>query len=248
MKINEAEQILGITKANIRFYEREGLLTPSRNESGYRDYSEADIARLKQIVILRKLGLPVNQIQEILDGVLPLQDALAQNIDSLNQQIEALNGALALSRQLRLENEETLDVERYWNLIRSQEAQGLQFQALVDDYLKFTEVNYEWFLWPLPGSALRRPWTVAIYAVILSAFTALTSVMSGAPFLPAFFRQIVNFIQGLLMWTAIFIPIYLLSKRHKKAANRIMDVLLIATPILVIALFCILMYKAFNIQ
>ena len=34
MKINEAEQLLGITKANIRFYEKEGLLTPSRNESG----------------------------------------------------------------------------------------------------------------------------------------------------------------------------------------------------------------------
>lgn len=246
MKINEAEQILGITKANIRFYEKEGLLTPSRNESGYRDYSEADIARLKQIVILRKLGLPVSQIQEVLDGVLPLQEALEQNIDSLANQIEALNGALTLSRQLRLENEESLDVERYWDLIQIQEAQGLQFQALVDDYLKFTEVNYEWLLWPLPGSALRRPWTVAIYAVILSAFTALTSVMSGEPFLPAFFHQILIFIRGFLMWTAVFIPIYLLSKRNKKAANRIMNALLIATPVIIIALVCILMYKAIN--
>ena len=41
MKINEAEQLLGITKANIRFYEKEGLLTPSRNESSYREYSDA---------------------------------------------------------------------------------------------------------------------------------------------------------------------------------------------------------------
>ena len=37
MKINDVEQILGITKANIRFYEKEGLLNPSRNENGYRD-------------------------------------------------------------------------------------------------------------------------------------------------------------------------------------------------------------------
>ncbi len=246
MKINEAEQILGITKANIRFYEREGLLNPSRNESGYRDYSDADIVRLKQIVILRKLGLPVSQIQEILDGVLPLQDALDQNIDALNQQIEALGGALALSRQLRLENEETLDVERYWDLIRTQEAQGLQFQALVDDYLKFTEVNYEWFLWPLPGSALRRPWTVAIYVVILSCLAALTQLYTGEAFLPAFFHQIINFVRGLLMWTAIFIPIYLLSKRHKKAANGIMNALLIATPIVAVLIVCIILYKAFN--
>lgn len=59
MIINEAEQLLGVTKANIRFYEKEGLLTPSRNESSYREYSEADIRQLKQIVILRKLGIPV---------------------------------------------------------------------------------------------------------------------------------------------------------------------------------------------
>lgn len=45
MKINDVEKQLGITKANIRFYEKEGLLTPSRSANGYRDYTEADIAR-----------------------------------------------------------------------------------------------------------------------------------------------------------------------------------------------------------
>lgn len=246
MKINEAEQLLGITKANIRFYEKEGLLTPARNESGYRDYTDSDLARLKQIVILRKLGLPVSQIQEVLDGALPLQEALDTNIEALNAQIDSLNGALAISRQLRLENTETLDVDRYWELIQSRESQGFQFCAIVDDYLKFTEVNYEWFLWPLPGSALRKPWTVAVYALILSAITALSAVSAGEAFFPAFVSQIFTFFKGLLMWTAIFIPIYLLSKRHKKLADGIMSTLLIAVPIVVIAIVCILMYRAFN--
>ena len=31
MKINQVEQLVGITKGNIRFYEKEGLLTPGRN-------------------------------------------------------------------------------------------------------------------------------------------------------------------------------------------------------------------------
>lgn len=246
MKINEAEQLLGITKANIRFYEKEGLLTPSRNESGYREYSDTDIARLKQIVILRKLGIPVQQIADILDGVLPLQDALDDNIASLSAQIDALNGALALTNQLRSENAETLDTDRYWTLIQTQESQGLSFYALVDDYLKFTEVNYEWFLWPLPGSALRKPWTVAIYGILLSALTALNSVLSGKPFLPAFFHQFFNFVRGFLMWTAIFIPIYLLSRRNKKAAGWIMNALLIAVPIAAVAAICIAMYMAFD--
>lgn len=246
MKINEAEQLLGITKANIRFYEKEGLLTPSRTENGYRDYSDADIARLKQIVILRKLGMPVYQIQEVLDGVLPLQEAMDANIDALSAQIGALNGSLALSRQIRSENEEILDVERYWTLIQSQEAQGLQFQALLDDYLKFTEVNYEWFLWPLPGEYLRKPWTVALYVLIFSALSALSSAYMGEPFLPALISRVFSFIRGFLLWTAIFIPIYLYSKRNKKVANWIMNFLLIAAPIAAVAAICIAMYMAFN--
>lgn len=59
MKIKDVEEQLDITKSNIRFYEKEGLITPNRTENGYRDYSEEDVRRLKEIVILRKLGIPV---------------------------------------------------------------------------------------------------------------------------------------------------------------------------------------------
>ena len=82
MKINEVEKLLGITKANIRFYEKEGLLTPHRTANGYRDYEDSDILLLKQIIILRKLGFPTAQISDILNGALPLQDALEEHIAS----------------------------------------------------------------------------------------------------------------------------------------------------------------------
>lgn len=236
MKINEAEQRLGITKANIRFYEKEGLLAPRRDESGYRDYSEDDIVRLKQIVILRKLGIPVQQIADILDGALPLQDALEDNIASLNAQIDALNGALALSRQIHSENEEILDVERYWTLIQSQEAQGLRFQALLDDYLTFVEIGYDWFLWPLPGETLHQPWKVALYWIVIASITAGIDALDGEPFFSNLIDRILIFIVGLLIWTAIFIPLYLLSRRNRKAADRIMTVLNIAIPIILLLL------------
>ena len=49
MKINQVEQLAGITKGNIRFYEKEGLLTPGRNsENGYREYTEADVIWLNK--------------------------------------------------------------------------------------------------------------------------------------------------------------------------------------------------------
>ncbi len=44
MKIKEVEQMVGITKKNIRFYEEQGLLSPKRDkENGYREYDEADV-------------------------------------------------------------------------------------------------------------------------------------------------------------------------------------------------------------
>ena len=39
MNIAEAERRTGLTRANIRFYEKEGLLTPTRGANGYRDYT-----------------------------------------------------------------------------------------------------------------------------------------------------------------------------------------------------------------
>lgn len=232
MKINEAEQLLGITKANIRFYEKEGLLSPSRNENGYRDYTDADIRQLKQIVILRKLGIPVQQISDILDGALPLQDALEENIQSLNAQIDALNGALALTKQLRQENQETLDTDRCWDLIRTQESQGFRFHELVEDYLKFTELNYEWLLWPIPAHELRNPWTVIKFILGIDIFGALLQLPLGNAFLPTFLQNILRSVCSLALWTAVFIPIYLLSFRKPKLAKGLMISLLVGVPVI----------------
>lgn len=48
MKIKELEELLGIPRATIRFYEKQGLIKPVRiRENEYRDYSDEDIAKLK---------------------------------------------------------------------------------------------------------------------------------------------------------------------------------------------------------
>ena len=56
MNINELERLTGITKQNIRFYEKKELLHPARNsENNYREYTQEDLTRLKAIKLLRKL-------------------------------------------------------------------------------------------------------------------------------------------------------------------------------------------------
>ena len=56
MTIKDVEERTGLSRSNIRFYEKEKLIEPSRNESnGYRDYSENDVENIKKIAYLRTL-------------------------------------------------------------------------------------------------------------------------------------------------------------------------------------------------
>ena len=55
MKIKEMEERSQMTRANIRFYESEGFLSPKREENGYLEYSESDLEILLRIKLLRSL-------------------------------------------------------------------------------------------------------------------------------------------------------------------------------------------------
>ena len=59
MDIREAERSTGLGRANIRFYEKEGLIQPKRRENGYRDYTAEDVKTLLRVKLLRRLMLSV---------------------------------------------------------------------------------------------------------------------------------------------------------------------------------------------
>ena len=68
MTIKQLEQRLDIPRATIRFYEKENLISPKRNDNSYREYSEEDVATLKKIIVLRKIGLSVSDIKQVLEN------------------------------------------------------------------------------------------------------------------------------------------------------------------------------------
>ena len=75
--IKEAEQITGITTQNIRYYEKQKLLTPKRNHgNSYREYSDEDINRLKMIRLFRSLDMPIGDIRRMFDGDVSLEDTI----------------------------------------------------------------------------------------------------------------------------------------------------------------------------
>ena len=58
MRVSEVARRAGIAPSAVRFYEEAGVLPPgARRENGYRDYDDADLARLRLVVALRRLGL-----------------------------------------------------------------------------------------------------------------------------------------------------------------------------------------------
>lgn len=121
MKINEVEQAIGITKKNIRFYEQEGLLNPSRNLSnGYRDYSQEDLEVLRQIKLLRKLDIPLEEIRRLQSGDLSLDDCLHRHLIALDRKQKNLEANAKFCHRLLSENTQ-LDTLNMQNLLTEME-------------------------------------------------------------------------------------------------------------------------------
>lgn len=108
MKINEVEAQVGITKKNIRFYEEQGLLSPRRNsENGYRDYGQAEVAVLRQIKLMRKLGVPLEEIRRMQAGG-TVADGMRRHLVTLERERKSLEQSIALCQSLK-DREERLD-------------------------------------------------------------------------------------------------------------------------------------------
>ena len=132
MKIQQVEELVGITKKNIRFYEQEGLLNPARSENGYRDYSEADVQILKKIKLLRSLSFPLEEIRMMLDGALTMEDGARRHIIALERSQASLEKARSLCIELQEHQETllTLDTEYYLQKMEAMEKEGVVFMNL----------------------------------------------------------------------------------------------------------------------
>lgn len=68
MQIGQLMKRTGVPVDTIRYYESHGILPPaSRRESGYRDYDEQDVARIRFVRRAKHLGFSLREIRELLD-------------------------------------------------------------------------------------------------------------------------------------------------------------------------------------
>ena len=100
MTIREIEELSGMTRANIRFYEKEGLITPERNSNGYRNYSEEDLSILKRIRLLRTLHLSLEDIKSLSRNEQELAGLLIRHLTALKKEQQALAHFVKVCEQL----------------------------------------------------------------------------------------------------------------------------------------------------
>ena len=101
MKIKEVEARVGMTRANIRFYEAEGLILPHRNANGYREYSNQDIDVLKKIKLLRTLHISLEEIKTLHTGECELYEALNRHIRRLEEEKAGIEDSQRICTQMR---------------------------------------------------------------------------------------------------------------------------------------------------
>ena len=126
MTIKEVEKQTGLTRSNIRFYEKEKLIEPSRNDkNGYRDYSEIDVENIKKIAYLRTLEISIEDIRNIMSDKVSLTKIIEKQAATIQTQIEGLNKARTMCERMleagnisfdELQVEKYVaDLEIYWN-------------------------------------------------------------------------------------------------------------------------------------
>ncbi|MGV9723605.1 MerR family transcriptional regulator [Nocardia beijingensis] len=99
MRIGELARRAGVSERALRYYEQQGLLAPERRPSGYRVYSDEDVAAVRRIKILLAAGLSTTQILEVLPCIVDDDGLLTPGcpglVDGLVQQRDRIDGAIA---------------------------------------------------------------------------------------------------------------------------------------------------------
>ena len=92
MRIQEVSHKTGITKRNIHYYIKQGIITPKMNPAnGYYDFSEEDCQKLVMVRYLRNADFPVSAIHSIITNPLTASYYLNQHAKKLQQEIACFN-------------------------------------------------------------------------------------------------------------------------------------------------------------
>ena len=163
MNAKQAEELTGISRRNLRFYEQQGLINPKRNpDNDYRDYSEEDIEVLKKIRALRMLDVPLDAIGDNLRGDRTLKSIMEQQEKLLKKKQQEVETALKFCRELQRGE---ADVDALLKRMDAPEIQGSLFNSWVRDYQSVARAEARRNFNFIPDDAVTTPaeFTMALF-------------------------------------------------------------------------------------
>jgi DNA-binding transcriptional MerR regulator len=170
MRIKEAMSRARLTRKAVEYYEAKGLIHPAvSEENGYRDYSEEDLAKLKEIAVLRACGLSVEETQAVMEA--PARAAALQKARHLLE-LKQLADARAQERLAQLASD--YDIDRAFEALDAQEdplpIRERLARAFPGGFGLFLSLHFGRFLEePLSGPVQRR------------AYRAILDYLDGVP-------------------------------------------------------------------
>ena len=160
MNIKQASEQSGVSAPNIRFYEKEGLLTPARRQGNdYRDYTAGDVRTLKLIRMLRMLDVPLPVIRSVLAGDAPLGSVLREQKTALEQRAKQLEGAARFCAELARQDPSvaSLDVDACLSRMEDPAQPQNFFCGWVQDYRTLAQVQHQRHFSFIPEGSINTP-------------------------------------------------------------------------------------------
>jgi flagellar biosynthesis component FlhA len=122
--VSTVSKNLGISTRMLRYYEQIGLIESKRKENySYRVYDETAVKRLRQIILLRKLRIPMKQIKYILEKqeiTETIVKVFQENINELNKEIADLSAIKDILNGFIKMLEEKIDIELTFDLLNDE--------------------------------------------------------------------------------------------------------------------------------
>lgn len=143
LTIGETAKMVQMSTSKIRYYEKEGLIKPEKNdENGYRLYGFSQVNKLELIILYKDLGMSLNDIRIIFDYQKPYDyhEILSNSLDSVEQQLENLQKKKALLKsklktyeEYEIDNFEIINCpERVVYILEDQHYSNMSVKAIFD--------------------------------------------------------------------------------------------------------------------
>lgn len=175
MRISEVAEKTGLSISNIRFYEKKGLIGPDRDkDSKYRNYTEEDLALIKQILLFRKMDFSIETISHIINKKLTIETAIQNQITELEEKRDSIQSSIDLCKKIAGDGQySSLDTDYYLSYVKEEEKKGRVFGQLndlldeVSDYYDYCFWNTPFAGFAMPGTKYGKALSVILLAVML---------------------------------------------------------------------------------